>query len=89
LPYRAPHVDLRGEVAHQLRPQLADDGLQRPGRGDAELVQHRSLVHPPGAAGRQVIDHRDLVAPGEQGIGQVRADEACAAGHEYSHGCSV
>ena len=36
-------------------------------------------------AGRQVVEHVDLVAALEQRLGQVRADEAGAAGDQHTH----
>ena len=38
-------------------------------------------------AGRQVVERIDLVAAVEQRLGQVRADEARAAGDQNSHLC--
>ena len=39
-----------------------------------------------GLAGREVVDDGHLVAAVEQGVDEVRADEAGSAGHERTHG---
>jgi hypothetical protein len=76
-------------VADQARPEVGSNGLQVLRIGHAQLVQHRPLIHPARTAGGEVIDDRDFVTAAEQGIGQVRSDEAGAAGDEYAHGCAV
>ena len=60
--------------------------VSAPAVGDAQLVQRGALVQPPRPPGGQVIDHRHLVPAGQQGVGQMGADEAGTAGHEYAHG---
>ena len=57
----------------QIRSGLArlDQRGQRPGVGDAQLVQHGPVVQAGRPAARQVVDHRHLVAPGQERVGQV------------------
>jgi hypothetical protein len=76
-------------VDDEVRAQVADGRAQLAARGDAQLVQPGIRRQPAGAPDRQVVDDGDLVAAGEEGVGQVGADEARPAGHEYPHGTSL
>ena len=86
---RLAHVDLRGQVEHHLGPDALEQVAHRVGVADVELRQ----LGPGGErrldvlalAGRDVVENRDLVTPLEQGIHEVRADEAGPAGHERAH----
>ena len=58
--------------------------------GDARLVQPcaggQRAVEVLAPAGGEVVDDADVVAALEQGVDEVRADEAGPAGHERAHG---
>jgi hypothetical protein len=68
-------------MADERRPDLLDQRGQLLAVDDALLVQHGALIQAGRGTRREVIHHRDLVAPLQERIGQVRADEAGAAGH--------
>jgi hypothetical protein len=77
-------VDLRGEVEDRLRTFGEHDrfgGGRRHAR-DVEPGGGRQVLP---AAGREVVEHRDLVPRADEGIDEVAADEAGAAGDEDSH----
>src|ERR1035438_7981186 len=48
--HRGADIDLRGQVAYQLWPDLADDRGERPRVRDAQLVQRRVVVEAPSPA---------------------------------------
>jgi hypothetical protein len=83
------HVDLRGEVEHDLGARPLEQLEHRPGVTDVGLdqlgaaLERRRQVLPP--AGRDVVHHGHLVAAVEQRVDEVRADEAGAACHEGPH----
>src|SRR5690606_30885576 len=72
--------------------RLVEDDLapgDRPGDGVGvgdvaldDLDAGREVVQP---AGGEVVEHHDVVAPGQEGVDEVRADEAGAAGDERPH----
>ena len=78
-------VDLRRQMADQLRAERRHLVVERRGVGDAQLVQRNLRIEPPGPARRQVIEHENVVSPGQQGVGDVGADETGTAGHKYAH----
>src|SRR5580698_2033374 len=84
-----PYVNLGGQVTDERGAQVAGDGRQRAGRGDAQLVRGRGAGEPAGPAGAEVIHDGDLVTPGQQGVSQVGPDEPRTAGNQYAHGCAV
>jgi hypothetical protein len=86
---RRPDVDLGSQMADQLGPEVGSEGLQQVALGHAHLVQSRPLVHPPWPPRREIIDDCHVIVPANQGVDQVRPDEAGAAGDEYAHGCAV
>src|SRR5215472_2170389 len=45
--------------------------------------------HATGPASRHIVDDSHLVTPGEQGIGEMRADKTGTAGDEHAHGRAV
>ncbi len=72
--------DLGGEVEHAVD---AGQGVGH-GGGVADVAVHeaRAVGHDLAPPDREVVEDRHLPAGGEQGAGQVRPDEAGAAGHE-------
>ena len=98
---RAPHVDLavaarvldgghharlRGEVEDRAGGRPLDRRVQRRAVGDVERVQPRRLRHVARVPRGEVVDHVHLVALREQGVHEVRADEAGSAGDEGAVG---
>jgi hypothetical protein len=76
-------VGLRREVEARVGTEVREDVAER--LADVPL-------HELGASGdvlaqpaREVVDHQDVVAAREQRVGEVRADEARAAGHDRPH----
>jgi hypothetical protein len=83
---RDPHVDLRGEMADELGPEILDQGSQRVRLSDADLVHGHLRGHAARPAGRHVVDDGDVVAAGDEGIGEMRPDETGTTGDEHAHG---
>ncbi len=78
---RDPHVRLRGVMAHDLDPGPGEDLLEPlVAQVAVEELRPRGHVLPP--AGDQAVEHQEAVPRREKGIGQVRTDEARAAGQE-------
>src|SRR5204862_1667417 len=78
---RHAHVDLRAEVEAHVGPHLRE---QRSGSG-ADVAHVQLCVAPRqvlALAARQVVEHVDLVAAREEGVDDVRADEARASCHD-------
>ena len=87
---RLAHVDLRREVEDDVGPR-ADEHLGHAlGVGDVDLVEGdpaaAGAVEVADPARREVVDDGHLVAAVEQGVDEVRSDEAGSAGHEGAHG---
>ena len=73
----------------RLRTLLGQQSGHGVAVGDARLVEPRAgrerAVEVLAPAGGEVVDDADVVAALEQGVDEVRADEAGAAGHERAH----
>ena len=67
----------------RLGPDLGEEGVER--LADVVLVQRRARVQILPPAGGEVVDDVDLVAAREQGIDDVRADEACSSRDDGPH----
>ena len=83
---RDPDVDLRGQMADQLRPGPGHHRAERGRVADTDLMQVDLAVQAFRPSGRQVVEHGHLVAPVQERIGEVRSDETGTARHEYAHG---
>ena len=75
------HVNLRGQMAHDVEPPLSNEG-GRFGAADVEFVKRGCDRHDVATASGEVVDHRQVVTCSDQGVRDVRADEAGAAGDE-------
>ena len=78
-----PHADRRCEVVDDvaLVDELVDDRPVQDGVDDeVELVAVAEVLDVVERSGREVVEHPHLVALVEQELGEVRADEARAAG---------
>jgi hypothetical protein len=86
---RAAHVDLRREVEDRLGPLGRDHAAQLGRVADVDHAQPRAAlqgtVEVLAAAGREVVDDGDLVTAIEQGVNEVRPDEAGTAGDDRAH----
>ena len=84
---RLPHVGLGGLVHHGVEffgcEELAEFGI-----ADVTLYEASRRVEVVLAARRQIVQHYDAMSCADQGIRNMRADEACAAGNEYFHRAS-
>ena len=80
---RLAHVDLGGQVEDDLGRRAPDQVAHRLGVADVELDELGAgadrAVEVLAPAGREVVENGHLVAPLEQGVDEVRADEAGAA----------
>ena len=73
---------------HLVGTEVVEDSIDQRGVRnrpfhDGELRMRSQVVAP---TGRVVVDHQDVVAGGQETIGEMRADEARAAGDEHLHG---
>ena len=78
-----PHADRRGEVVDDvaLVDELVDDRpVQHRVDDEVEVRAVAEMLDVVERSGREVVEHPDLVAFVEQQLGEVRADEAGAAG---------
>ena len=78
-------VCLRRVVIDDLWAKLPKDALQVR-VADVVLVELCLRMDVLGITGRKIVDDGHLVALGTEADGDVRADEASAAGDENSHG---
>ena len=77
----APHVDLRGVVQDDVKAALPHERRRRR-RADVQLGEFGPRRHVGPPAGGEVVEHDDVESAREQGVGDVRADEARAAGEQ-------
>ena len=76
------HAGLGGQVVDRLGVRRIDRGVERRPLRDVDLHEVGAGRNVLGLAGREVVDHDDAVAVREQRRGDVRADEARAAGDD-------
>ena len=81
---RGSDIRLRREVEDDPRSQPSDELLERL-VADIDLVELGGGGEILGRAGRQVVHDVDFFAAREQGIDEVRTDEASSAGHHHPH----
>ncbi len=85
-------ADRRGEVVDDVAAvdELVDDGRLENGVDDevevAAVAQMRDVAL---GAGGQVVEDEDLPAVGEEQLGEMRADEAGAAGDQGAAACRI
>ena len=72
-------------MADQFRAERGHLVVERRRVGDAHLVQWKLRIQSPGPARGQVIENENVVSPGQQGVGDMGADETGTAGHKYAH----
>ena len=82
---RHADVGLGGEVNAGVGTNALEEGAEGGAVADVSLDERglRRDVLPPSA--REVVDHVNLVSPRDEGVGDVRADEACPAGDDDAH----
>ena len=81
----ASHRRLRGEMRDRLR-SLRREHVREPRAPEVHRVEpHRLARQPRRVAGGEVVHHRHLVPGAEEGVDDVRADEAGAARDEDPH----
>ena len=76
-----PDAALRRQVEYDFRP-FPLDNLGNPGVVDAGVVESGGVVEAAQVAGGQVVHHHHGIAVAQQGVHQVGADEAGAAGNQ-------
>ena len=79
---READIRLRREMEHRVGPDRVEDLVGPPDVGHMQLGGSGHVLAP---ALREIVEDVNLVAAGEQGLDDVRADEARASGHDRPH----
>ena len=81
---RGADIGLGREVEDDVRPKLRAQRLDG-GIPDVELMEHSAGGEVVSRTGREVVDYVHLIPAREQGVDDMRTDEACATCYERPH----